>query len=176
MMPWGPMLQSLVNQAIKRSEHLQKRIKELESWRFTSRSQAPLFLLRLLSSLNDQICNNLIEFDKSTFIPINYQGYAALHGEIKVLASMIANLYTYVSYIEAASTETNPPGIISAIERIATHYYLNPKCLFVLLYNAIMLTTIFYLKRTFVLKTHLHFCLTKKVLKEKNILLFFFIH
>jgi len=129
MMPWGPMLQSLVNQAIKRSEHLQKRIKELESWRFTSRSQAPLFLLRLLSSLNDQICNNLIEFDKSTFIPINYQGYAALHGEIKVLASMIANLYTYVSYIEAASTETNPPGIISAIERIANALLSKPKVL-----------------------------------------------
>ncbi|MFI5330088.1 MAG: hypothetical protein ACHQ2F_03495 [Desulfobaccales bacterium] len=117
MKPWAFMLQSIVNQAIKRSMHLHNRIEELESRRFTS-SQAPLFLLKLLTSLNTQICNALIEFSNSTFVPIDYDGYEALHHDVKLLASIIANLYTYLRFAEAACTETNPPGIISAIERI----------------------------------------------------------
>ena len=117
MMPWGPMLQGLVNQAIKRSNHLLDRIEELESKRFTSQ-QAPKFLLNLLSGLNDQISKHLIKFAKKT-PPKRFRAYRSRLREVNVWVHTIDFLYNLLGFVESTCIETNPPGIVSAIERIA---------------------------------------------------------
>jgi hypothetical protein len=117
MMPWGPMLQGLVNQAIKRSDHLLDRIEELESKRFTSH-QAPKFLLDLLSRLNDQICKHLIKFAKNP-PPKRFRAYRSRLREVNVWTHTIDFLYNFLGFVESTCIEINPPGIVSAIERIA---------------------------------------------------------
>jgi hypothetical protein len=117
MMPWGPMLQGVVNQAIKRSDHLLDRIEELESKRFTS-PQAPKFLLNLLFELNDQICKRLIKFAKKS-PPKRFRAYRSRLREVNVWVHTIDFFYKLLRYVEATCIEINPPGIVSAIERIA---------------------------------------------------------
>lgn len=116
---WEPLLQSLINQAIQRSEHLQDRLEELESKRFTS-SQAPIFLRNLLSTLNEQLCQHLTEFTQNKLTgAIDYFRYEDLVEQVQHYSSVLAQIYMHIGYIEASRVESNPPGIISAIERIA---------------------------------------------------------
>ncbi len=118
-MAWASALQSLINQVIKRSEHLQDRLEELESKRFTS-SQAPIFLIHLLSASNKKISQLLVEFSRDNLTgPIDYERYQDLLDEVKMYASLLGQLYRYIYYIEACSVESSPPGIVSAIDRVA---------------------------------------------------------
>ncbi len=118
MIPWDYMLQSLVNQAVKRSEQLQDSLEELESRRFAS-ADAPLFLIHLLLTFNERISELLMEFSQENLTDsIDYSRYEDVIDEVKTYASLIAFLYQYDYFLEASHVESNPPGIISAIQRI----------------------------------------------------------
>lgn len=117
---WASALQSLINQTINRSSHLAERLEELRSRRFSS-PRSPIFLCQILSALNKRLCEHLVEFTstENLAVDIEYARYEDLLDEAKAYANAVDQLYIHLGYIEAARVEANPPGIVSAIDRIA---------------------------------------------------------
>jgi CRISPR/Cas system-associated endoribonuclease Cas2 len=118
-MPWGSVLQALVNQAVKRSDYLQDRLEELQSKRFNN-AQPSHFLIGILDNINKNIRRRLAKFTKEKLQTIiDYQTYLDNLDLAKVYANTIHDIYEYIFLIETSTVESSPPAIIPAIERIA---------------------------------------------------------
>ena len=118
-MPWGSVLQALVNQAVKRSDYLQNRLEELQSKRFNT-PQPSHFLIEILDNINNNIRHRLAEFTQEKLkTSIDYPTYLDNLDLAKVYANTIHDIYEYIFLVETSTVESSPPAIIPAIERIA---------------------------------------------------------
>jgi len=118
-MPWGSVLQALVNQAVKRSDYLQDRLEELQSKRFNN-AEPSHFLIKILDNINNNIRRRLAEFTQEKFQTIlDFPTYLDNLDLAKVYANTIHDIYEYIFLIETSTVESSPPAIIPAIERIA---------------------------------------------------------
>jgi len=108
-MPWGSVLQALVNQAVKRSDYLQDRLEELQSKRFNN-AQPSHFLIGILDNINKNIRRRLAKFTKEKLQTIiDYQTYLDNLDLAKVYANTIHDIYEYIFLIETSTVESSPP-------------------------------------------------------------------
>lgn len=122
---WSDCLQSLLNQAIQRSLRLEEKIRELHSARYAS--EAPSFLMKLLSDLNGELLNGLKSICETTssIEKVDEITYTTQSKEIRSYCQALADLYSYISLVESSQAGKNLTSISVSIARLSNELVPN---------------------------------------------------